>query len=279
MKNCMKHFPVESWLDNSFITAEQLTTCRALLLENGTQLALCVIDQQALGEDLRREGQALSKVFLDPTEQSRLEYFAFAKRQREWLSGRIAAKKAAMQLLPKNPNQNNAYLTLRVENDPVGRPYLLSQINQEPALLAHNHHTSLPEISITHSGGVAAALAVEHHPCGLDVQKITAKAINVRERFASPAEQTLLKNAPALQNSGEAEAFTLLWAAKESLRKSTPCQPLLGFKDVHLCQVEGTPHGGMIARCTSPRLKSGFLPPVFLALSKGYACAITVNLL
>lgn len=284
MKNS-KPFPDESWVDSSFLAADQMATCRSWLLDDNSDMALYAIGLKSLGEDMVHEGQTLGESFLDPIEQARFQSFGFAKRQREWLGGRIAAKKAALHLLTHTHGRHHGYLTLRVENDPVGRPYLLSQLpsslpsqKNKPSFLTTNDNGALPEISITHSGGVAAALAVNGHPCGLDVQKITAKAISVQERFVAPSEQALIKTTPLLRDTGEADAFTLFWAAKESLRKAIGCEPLLGFMDVIICHLEGTPHGGMLAQCKSRRVRSGYLPPVFLILREEYACAITVNL-
>lgn len=275
-----KRFPDHSWLENSFLSTAQLSHCRTLLLgDDSAGMALAVIALQDLSADLSREGRSMDTAFLDSIEQTRLRAFPFAKRQREWLGGRIAAKRAAMDLWPANLSGQSAYHALRVENDPTGRPYLVRQGQPNVSASSELHHrASLPEISITHSGGVAAALAVDSYPCGIDVQRITAKAITIRERFALPAEQAILKAAASLRDTGEAEALTLLWSAKESLRKAIACQPLLGFSEVVLRQLEGSSPGEMVARCTSPRLPSGEgLPPVFLALSAGYACAITIN--
>lgn len=281
MKNS-KCFPVESWLRNSFLTVEQLATCSTLLPGDGSDMALTAIDLEVLGATLNREGPqpAVEISYLDSVEQSRLEALTFAKRQREWLGGRIAAKKAALTLLKEIPDPH-MYLSLRVENNPAGRPYLCSEglgLDGTPLVEKMPLHAVLPEISISHSSGIAAALAVTRYPCGLDVQKISAKAISVKDRFTTPAEQTLLTTVSILHDTTEADKFTLLWAAKESLRKAIACHPLLGFSEVILCQLEGSLQNGMIARCSSPRIRSGDLPPVFLALSEGFACAITINL-
>ncbi|MBA3015435.1 MAG: 4'-phosphopantetheinyl transferase superfamily protein [Desulfobulbaceae bacterium] len=277
MKNS-KGFPCKSWMEHSLLSADQITTCRSLLLRDESDLALAVIGLKGLGADLSREGQTVENRYLNPCEQTRFNSFSFPKRKREWLGGRIAAKKAAIHLLPNIIPTESAYHSLQVDNDPAGRPYLLNQECRVDSTSDNDiRHPTLPEISISHSGEVAAALAVTRSPCGLDVQRITAKAISVQERFASSAEQAVLKTAPLLQKTGEAEALTLLWAAKESLRKAIACHPLLSFNEVHLCHLEETPHDGLIARCTSPRLHPEPLPPVFLALSEGYAWAITIN--
>lgn len=237
-------------------------------------MALSVIDVSgfgaALGQEVTKNGQA----FLDRGELARLEAFSSAKRQRQWLGGRIAAKRAALQLVTGTPDGGNGFHRLRIENDAMGRPYLHA-VGKDPAGVAPG---SLPEISISHSGHLAAGLAVSPYPCGVDIQKVTAKTIAVSDRFVTAAERAVLRAAAGLRHAGEAEALTLLWAAKESLRKAVACQPLLGFQELHLTHLgETTPHGGMIARCLSPRLAARVLPPIFLALHGGYALAIAIN--
>jgi phosphopantetheinyl transferase len=266
MKNC-KPFPCPDspdWLAVGFLSDRQRTACRALFPAESLELALSVIDLTRLQQALTAPGQTLVATYLDPLEQERLHQFTFAKRQLEWLGGRMAAKRAALALMAQVPGLAPAFPHLRVDSESSGRPYLCAM---------HAVGAPLPAISISHSHGLAGALAVQGHGCGLDLQRITPKVIAIRDRFASSAERTLLCTAPGLQGQDEAALLTLLWAGKEALRKGVACQPILGFTEITLSRLEGNLLTGMVCRFTSSR-PALTPPPVFLALSDPFACAI-----
>ncbi len=260
-----KSFSTESWLEDGFLSATQLATCRALFREQASRLELVVIDLTLLDPEPGGQGQALASLYLHQAEQERLAAFRFAKRRLEWLGGRIAAKKAAMPLLAGMSGSSPDICALRVEADPPGRPGLCWPATKE---------ISLPELSISHSGRYAGGLAVMGQSCGLDLQKITPRVIRVRDHFAIKAELAAISiSQPAL---GEAAALSLIWSAKEAFRKAFPCHPLLGFRELTLLHVAGDAQGGMIGYVSCPRLTTEQLV-VFLASSGDFACAITVQ--
>lgn len=160
---------------------------------------------------------------LGPAELARYHAFPFPKRQQEWLGGRLAAKEAVRELLVALGRKPRAAAALVIASDPAGRPLL------ETAGLPHPIH-----LSISHSHGQAAALA-GLSPCGIDLQLCTPTVIRVRERFATAAESAILR--AALAGLTERERLTLLWAAKEALRKMVPTRPLLGFHEALLTEI------------------------------------------
>jgi phosphopantetheinyl transferase len=266
MKNS-KRKPFVDWVEEHFLPPQQLTSCRTLFGLQPAELALTIIDLSRLPAALTAPGRSLAADWLDPSELERLNSFHFPKRQLEWLGGRLAAKHAAGTLMTTDPNLLPPYASLRVDNDASGRPLLSFQTKLS---------AMTPEISISHSGNYAGALAVRSHSCGLDLQRLTPKVITVRERFAEQAELELLQANPALNDMGEAAALTLLWSAKEAFRKAIACQPLMGFTELTLSRLEGDPQAGLIGHFACPRLVAR-LPPAFMVhLRQEFACAIVV---
>jgi len=166
--------------------------------------------------------------FLTPAEQATFSGFTFPKRRWEWLGGRLAAKAAALAWAGL-PLSAAALAEWQVSSAPDGRPGLrrASTIHADPAL----------ELSISHSHGVAAALVVAERPCGLDLQKVTDTVIRAQERFCTEAEASVLRGGVG-QDSREKVRLTLLWAAKEALRKGRGGVPLTGFLAMQLVGLE-----------------------------------------
>ena len=103
------------------------------------------------------------------------------KRKREWLGGRFAAKYVAAEILIRAGHEVE-WSRLSVCYDTTGRPFLASD----------DINSGLPDISISHSGDMAASMAVGRGLCGIDIQKITDRVIKVRHRFCSKHEEQIL---------------------------------------------------------------------------------------
>lgn len=150
--------------------------------------------------------------------------FTLPKRRLEWLGGRFAAKISLLDLL-KNGNPALGADRLEILPDHAGRPHLASL------------DTDLPEkisVSISHSGGYAAALAVLDRPCGLDIQHLSPALEGIKERFCTAAERRLLQGCPKLAEHNKIEQLALLWSAKEAFRKVPRLSPLPGFLEMQL---------------------------------------------
>ena len=161
---------------------------------------------------------------LTPAELKRFAQFTYPKRKLEWLGGRMAAKYAAMSAATvQDIDAVPQWLALEVAAATDGRPFILA---------ADNPGRVLPDISISHSHGLAAAMAAVHGRCGVDIQKVTPSVIKIQKKFAAPAEVDILHD---LAGSGpEASQLTLLWAAKEALKKAIGTRALPGFLGVKL---------------------------------------------
>ncbi len=200
--------------------------------------------------------------FLTPAEKATFSGFSFPKRRGEWLGGRLAAKAAALAWagLPLN---TAALVEWQVTSAPDGRPGLLraTTINPDP----------VPELSISHSHGVAAALVAER-PCGLDLQKVTDTVIRAQERFCTEAEASLLRDGVG-QDAREKVRLTLLWAAKEALRKGRGGVPLTGFMDMRLAGLERV---GEQSWCFRLAVSGAEEYPVVVFLLEDFAGAVSV---
>jgi len=161
--------------------------------------------------------------YLSAAELEQWSGFHLKKRRTEWLGGRLSAKWAAAGLLNKAEMD---WHSLVIQSEEDGRPYLAAGVRPVA-----------PFISISHSGHLAAALAA-NLPCGLDIQQPDAKMHTVKKRFATPEEEDLL-TAALPQSFTKTEQLTLLWAAKEAVRKMVRISPLLGLLDIRLLAGHG----------------------------------------
>ncbi|NNK94311.1 MAG: 4'-phosphopantetheinyl transferase superfamily protein [Desulfobacterales bacterium] len=168
---------------------------------------------------------AAASNWLSTEERLQFERYSFEKRRLEWLSGRICAKQAVLQLLEEQDSSK----TFRPEdivirNSPSGRPFVQT--------------SSLPvsfediDISISHSHGKAAGLA-GHGYCGIDIQYLNGALFKVRDRYCSDIEMAILNDVSA----DELVQLGLLWVAKEAIRKCLSVIKIAGFLEMRLDQV------------------------------------------
>lgn len=183
---------------------------------------LALLDLTVLAEHLaaRQAGQIPSSL-LSSEEQTRYAGFTYPKRQREWLGGRLTCKFAALHLAA--PHAHVTMPALSVLPAANGAPRLSC-----PSLPAW----SLPAVSISHSDRYVVAMAAGTGACGIDLQKTTAQTVRVADRFAEPAEILLLRE--RLPELAEPQRLTLLWAAKESLKKGVLHDQPVVFQGVTL---------------------------------------------
>lgn len=188
-----------------------------------------------LSEEMEQGSEeVLVRHYLSEREARHYGTFRFKKRRTEWLGGRLAAKGAALQHLGGMDGLDFTgpdWQDIEIEAARQGRPYLVG---------INGCRTALPEISISHSKGLAIGLAAMTR-CGVDIQKIGESVVRVRERFAGQAESEIL--AGIYPRHGMKKGLTLLWSAKESIKKTAMNGPLPGFLDIELvdsqCQGAG----------------------------------------
>ncbi len=155
--------------------------------------------------------------------------FNNTKRQREWLAGRICAKAAIQKYCQVHQPQQSplpAY-SLHITNLQSGRPdFHLEQNGSMPIVK--------PYISISHSNDYAIAFVAEKS-CGIDIQRITERILRVKERFCHRSEEKLLQSID--DDAHQRKNLTLLWAAKEAIKKAMSPFTMPGFLDLSLTSI------------------------------------------
>ena len=219
-------------MQNCMISLENFSgTQIRKLLTYCHDMAYTVLDLQRLQEKITTVGmENIAARYLAPGELLCWGRFTADKRRREWLGGRIAAKYAAAGLLTRN-GRIRPGSELAIVAAPNGRPHLDPEL---PGAFP-------PDISISHSSSLAAALAVSKGLCGIDIQKITDRTVKVRDRFCTADENAILASffhGPAARQS---TLLTMLWAAKEALRKAAGPGTLPGFLELKLTGI----HSGL----------------------------------
>ena len=99
----------------------------------------------------------------------------------------------------------------------------------------------MPDISISHSGSMAAAMAAHNGLCGVDIQKVTGKVFKVRDRYCTHNEKKILEAFFPVAGKAQAAPLTKLWAAKEALRKASSMSSLPGFLELELIEITAAP--------------------------------------
>ncbi len=168
--------PDEGWADTAFGTMTVVQT-------EGVQACLRSAE---VGED--------TTGWLSEEELAELRSRGTEKRVGDRIAGRIAAKRAVGALTGADP------LTMEISNLASGEPVV--RIDGEPG----------PQISISHSGGRAVALASRAERVGIDLEQIEERHPAFLDEWFSEDERTLF--------AGDAALITTAWAAKEAVLKA-----------------------------------------------------------
>jgi 4'-phosphopantetheinyl transferase len=178
-----------------------VTTIASTLLAEGLQAALPDPEARVAVLPIEEDHGAL----LSPAEQERAERFRFPKRRREWTAGRAAAKLALRDASAgfREPGD------LTILTDPSGQPRVTN---------AQGYSTDFG-VSITHAGGVAAALAFPlDRPIGLDLEPVAVLDAGLAILACTEQEQRWLAACPEKLRT---EALLRIWTAKEAAVKLT----------------------------------------------------------
>ncbi len=163
-----------------------------LLRHGGSEQRICFAAVEATA----------AEEFLSANEKAQLAGFKFAAKQESFLLGRLAAKRALGALL---------------EEPDLRRIEIRSGIYGQP--LVQHPHAGATQVSVSHSHGLAVALAFPaQYPMGIDLETVAAvsAATIIGELGASPPELTWL----ATGGVDDATACCVLWTAREALGKS-----------------------------------------------------------
>lgn len=164
--------------------------------------------------------------FFHPEEAAVYESLPAPSRRQSFLLGRYAAKQALSALLHE-PDWTRLHIVPGVFTQPT-----VAYATPEPV-----------EVSITHAGDLAAALAFpQRHPMGLDVERLQDRSLDAMRSQIVDAEW----HAPTLQVVPALLRATLLWTAKEALSKVLKCGMMCPFALFETSEVEqdGGRYGG-----------------------------------
>ncbi|HXG13411.1 MAG TPA: acyltransferase domain-containing protein [Gemmataceae bacterium] len=129
-------------------------------------------------------------------------------RRTEWLFGRIAAKDAIRALWHDRYGERLFPADIEIRSDPHGRPVACRLDGAGPE--------ELPAVSITHTAGVAAALAVFGRPAGIDLEQVQPRGQEFEEIAFDPTERRLLDRFGPARDEGIAR----FWCAREAAAKA-----------------------------------------------------------
>lgn len=136
------------------------------------------------------------------------------KRKSEWLFGRIAAKEAVRELLCDRAGISVTLDGIEIAADQRGRPLVQGTWTTELA--------RRPAVTISHTGGVAAAMAVLDSALsiGIDIELCARR----RRRFEMAAFTAEERQLVATVPEGDRDEWHLrLWCAKEAASKALGC--------------------------------------------------------
>ena len=175
-------------------------------------------------ESVRNLSHTARSKWLQQQEADQFETFNLEKRSVEWLGGRVSAKQSAKMYFQSMADKKFTpdYTQCHVLSEASGRPFF-AQID--------GLQLKLPELSISHSKGFAAAMSCNTF-CGIDIQYAAETLVRVQEKFCSKQEEkilsTLLPEFPAVSR------LTQLWSAKEAAKKMLSPDGIPGFHELEL---------------------------------------------
>ncbi|AFH61258.1 4'-phosphopantetheinyl transferase family protein [Paenibacillus caseinilyticus] len=152
---------------------------------------------QCTAEELR----SLSFPYLHPAELAFWDSLKYEGRRNTYLAGRYAAKRALLFSMEDCSEAVRANRIL-IDRGVLGQPVVQGAGSMQ--------------VSITHSGTIAAALAFpEARPMGIDVELIREDRLRLLDEQMTPGETCMLREFPHPYLS----MLTLCWTAKEALSK------------------------------------------------------------
>jgi phosphopantetheine--protein transferase-like protein len=139
---------------------------------------------------------------------------AVPKRRQEWLLGRVVAKDVVRQLIRQRFGLRLAPADVEILPDERGRPQVQGQSTRRLGIV--------PVVSISHSHGVAGALAAldRRHLIGIDIESVSQRKAGFETAAFTPAERRLVAS---LRDEQQKEWYLRLWCAKEAVGKALGC--------------------------------------------------------
>jgi len=211
-----------------------MKTARSIRSPREVHIQLCAPD-----EITALQGSEGLSAWLAPSEREMLVQFYSAKRRRDWLAGRLAAKRAMADYLAQEHQLCLPPSQITIGYDGQGRPHPKLLPSDERPFSRVEQALEEISLSLAHSDGWGLA-AVAHQPSagwlGVDLQKIRPVRSDLAERILSANERRELRER---FSHGKAEGFFIYWTLKEAALKALGLR--LPMRAVH---VDLTPQGG-----------------------------------
>jgi len=173
-------------------------------------------DTSAVATCLNVQGDAWATSVLAEAETADFAQLPIQKRKIEWLSGRIAAKKAFAQHMA-TANPGHTFPEIAVLN---GR-------NRAPFILGYPDLT----LSISHSSAHAVAVVAPFH-IGVDIERIEPRPLTLADYFCCPEERGVIERECQLPDQKDA-TITWFWSRKEAVAKFLRLGGGLDFKHIN----------------------------------------------
>ena len=204
--------------------------------------------------------------FLCQNERDRLKKYTLAKRQSEYLTGRICAKISTMSYLQSCGQHCAAMEQIEIINAESGYPFV--KINPESL-------APIPKISLSHSKEYALALAAQYR-CGVDIQRQEKTLKKLQEKYCTDGEFSVLLK--TLSKGNVLPGLTLLWSAKEAIQKSLSADVMPYFSEIRLQQCKKIEKNNVVLTFSlltdrNPKWPRGIT--VAAGIFKNYAMAVT----
>lgn len=206
---------------------------------NYLRTSLSLIDISNVKRRLKTRGNAAYRPLLTDWEFSYIDSMKFLKRKSDFLSGRLAGKKAVNRLLTKDRVKGEEFLSfnnIEIKRTVTGRPLVF--INKASTDLL---------ISITHTEGVAASYVCnkkEFKGIGIDIEKIDKRDKSIIDIAFTTDEIAKFENiSENSQYERLYEDITKLWSIKEAVLKSLGVGVNIDLKNIEVVNSNSNDNG------------------------------------
>ena len=194
---------------------------------------------------IARHGAHGVRGVLADAEVATLNAFPVERRRRDWLAGRVAAKRALRAAMRERGQPVPDYRAIELWNEEDGAPRFI--IADMPKL------GDRLDISLSHTDGAAVASVADRHASGtvgVDIETTRALPMALVSRVLQPSEATHLARGPHPEP-------IVMWTVKEAALKAahTFCSALRdveltwkGARVVHARVVDDNAHRGIVVR-------------------------------
>lgn len=207
--------------------------------------SISFIDISTVERRLMERGETSYDKFLTDWEYAYKNEIKIPKRRIDFLSGRLAAKRAIRRHIEKNTAQNPLahnnvrFSDIEIRRTVTGRPMVFIKDGSS------RNGLSDFLISISHTQGVAASLACHKSACkgiGIDIEKIESKDDSLLDVAFTDNEIRLLEEYRIKGNGrGHAmfeENLARFWSIKEAAMKSMGVGVNIDLKDIEVSDIE-----------------------------------------